>query len=115
MKKEGLFPTDLDQSWINSTVKKYIHQESLMLDWIFEEGELPHYTKDQLLSYMKWRIDNSLVQIGYQKVFGTTDKELEPFKWFEEEIYANTLDDFFAKRPVEYTKHDKSINAKDLF
>jgi ribonucleoside-diphosphate reductase beta chain len=25
------------------------------------------------------------------------------------------LDDFFAKRPVDYTKHDKSITADDLF
>ena len=33
----------------------------------------------------------------------------------DEEILANSLDDFFAKRPVEYTKHDKSITADDLF
>ena len=36
-------------------------------------------------------------------------------KWFEEEVFANSLDDFFAKRPVDYTKHDKSITANDLF
>ena len=35
--------------------------------------------------------------------------------WFEEEVFANSLDDFFAKRPVDYTKHDKSITANDLF
>lgn len=35
--------------------------------------------------------------------------------WFEEEVFANSLDDFFAKRPVDYTKHDKSITAEDLF
>ena len=30
-------------------------------------------------------------------------------------VFANSLDDFFAKRPVDYTKHDKSITANDLF
>ena len=35
--------------------------------------------------------------------------------WFEEEVFVNELDDFFAKRPTAYTKHDKSITANDLF
>ena len=36
-------------------------------------------------------------------------------KWFEEEVFANELDDFFAKRPTAYTKHDKPITKNDLF
>ena len=39
----------------------------------------------------------------------------EPLAWFENEVFSNSMDDFFAKRPVEYTKHDKSITALDLF
>ena len=35
--------------------------------------------------------------------------------WFEEEVFVNELDDFIAKRPVAYTKHDKSITKNDLF
>ena len=35
--------------------------------------------------------------------------------WFNEEVYASALDDFFAKRPVDYTKHDKTITENDLF
>ena len=45
---------------------------------------------------------------------GKTNSSLPEIK-FEEEVFANSLDDFFAKRPVEYTKHDKSITADDLF
>jgi len=33
----------------------------------------------------------------------------------DEYVYANDLDDFFAKRPTAYTKHDKPITANDLF
>ena len=42
-------------------------------------------------------------------------EEVKPMLWFEEEVFANELDDFFAKRPTAYTKHDKSISENDLF
>jgi ribonucleoside-diphosphate reductase beta chain len=64
---------------------------------------------------MKFRLDESLKQIGLEKIFNISEKEYQPMIWFEEEIFANSLDDFFAKRPVDYTKHDKSITANDLF
>lgn len=102
-----------NQEWINKKVKSYIEQESKMLDWIFELGELPYYTKQDLLNYMKFRLDESIVKIGYEKVFN--ESMPNKLQWFEEEIFSNSLDDFFAKRVVDYTKHDKSITANDLF
>jgi len=115
IKEEGLLPEGLDQNWVEKTVINYIDQESLMLDWIFENGELSHYTKNDLLNYMKHRLDGALEKIGYNKVFHISNSQYEPMAWFEEEVFADTLDDFFAKRPVDYTKHDKSISADDLF
>lgn len=115
LKEEGLFPSSLSQQWVHDSVGNYMNQESNMLDWIFEDGESEHYTKEQLLTYMKSRLDNSLKQVGFDPIFQTTAEDVKPFLWFEEEIHANTLDDFFAKRPVEYTKHDKPVTAKDLF
>lgn len=115
LKKEGLFPSSLSQNWVHDSVQKYMEQESNMLDWIFEEGELEHYSKAQLLQYMKNRLDISLNKIGFDKVFNTSNADVKPFEWFEDEIHADTLDDFFAKRPVEYTKHDKPITGDDLF
>lgn len=64
---------------------------------------------------MKFRLDESLENIGLSKMFFISQENYQPMKWFEEEIFANSLDDFFAKRPVDYTKHDKSITAEDLF
>ena len=49
------------------------------------------------------------------KVFNVPYEKYEPLSWFENEVFSNSMDDFFAKRPVEYTKHDKSITALDLF
>ena len=115
VREEGLLPDGLDQEWLDRTVKGYINQEQAMLDWIFELGELPYYTKEDLLNYMKFRLDESIVKIGYEKVFNITEEQHKPMLWFEEEVFAGALDDFFAKRPVDYTKHDKSISADDLF
>lgn len=112
------FPDYFDQASIqeiNDIVVESIQIESEILDWIFENGELDTISKKNLLDFMKFRIDTSLTQIGLSKLFFISETDYQPMVWFEEEIFANSLDDFFAKRPVDYTKHDKSITADDLF
>lgn len=100
---------------IDNIVKNSIDIEGEILDWIFEEGEIENLKKSDLLNFMKYRVDESLERIGMSKVYHISDAAYQPMIWFEEEVFANSLDDFFAKRPVEYTKHDKSITADDLF
>jgi ribonucleoside-diphosphate reductase beta chain len=98
-----------------SLVHLYVEKESELLDWIFEKGELDFYTKQDLLNYIKYRIDQSLFKIGISPMYNLTTNDVKPMMWFEEEVFANSLDDFFAKRPTDYTKHDKSVSSKDLF
>ena len=112
------FPDFFDEetvALIHQTVKESIEVESRILDWIFSDGEIDIVKKHDLLNFMKFRVDDSMRQIGFGAVFNTTNAEYQPLSWFEEEVFANSLDDFFAKRPVDYTKHDKSITAADLF
>ena len=66
-------------------------------------------------NYMRYRLDDSLTQLGLTKPFNISADEAKPMMWFEEEVFSNELDDFFAKRPTAYTKHDKSISENDLF
>jgi ribonucleoside-diphosphate reductase beta chain len=73
------------------------------------------FSKEDLLNFMKYRVDDSLKKIGMKTRYNVTPEQYRPMTWFEEEVFANSLDDFFAKRPVDYTKHDKSITANDLF
>lgn len=100
---------------IRESVKQSIEVEKNILEWIFSEGDIDIINRNDLLNFMKFRVDESLIQIGFEKIFNTTAEQYKPMAWFEEEVFANSLDDFFAKRPVEYTKHDKSITADDLF
>ena len=112
------YPEFFDQETLNhiqETVKHSLEVEARILDWIFETGELENIKKKDLLNFMKFRIDDSMDKIGMDKIYNVTAEEYAPLRWFEEEVFANSLDDFFAKRPVDYTKHDKSITENDLF
>lgn len=100
---------------IQHLVKMSIEVETRIIDWIFAEGEIDTLSKDELINFMKYRADDSLKKIGINPLFNVNPADLTLMHWFEEEVFANSLDDFFAKRPVDYTKHDKSISAYDLF
>ncbi|MCS4239801.1 ribonucleoside-diphosphate reductase beta chain [Myroides gitamensis] len=112
------FPDFFDQELIDhihEVVHHSIDIESKILDWIFDAKVIETIKKEDLLNFMKFRVDESMLKIGLDKVYHVTAEEYAPMKWFEEEVFANTLDDFFAKRPVDYTKHDKSFTSEDLF
>ncbi|MBP8824288.1 MAG: ribonucleotide-diphosphate reductase subunit beta [Flavobacteriales bacterium] len=114
IKEEGHLTTAVLARMVDD-VRRYLQYEEELLDWIYEDGELDFFTKQDMLNFMKYRVDDALVRIGAPKAFGITDAQYAPMKWFDEEVFANELDDFFAKRPTAYTKHDKSIHATDLF
>jgi ribonucleoside-diphosphate reductase beta chain len=112
------FPEFFDEATkkrISDIVLQSIQVESEILDWIFENGEIDIISKKNLLNFMKYRVDDSMNKIGLEKIFNVAESDYQPMIWFEEEVFANSMDDFFAKRPVDYTKHDKSITANDLF
>ena len=112
------FPNFFDektQAELREIVADSIKVEAEILDWIFADGEIENVSKNDLLNFMKFRVDDSLSKIGLEKIFFVSEYNYQAMVWFEEEVFANSLDDFFAKRPVEYTKHDKSITADDLF
>jgi ribonucleoside-diphosphate reductase beta chain len=100
---------------VRDLVTRSIEVESRIVEWIFSEGEIDIVKKDDLINFMKYRADDSLKRIGIKPLFNITSEQNKPMLWFEEEVFSNSLDDFFAKRPVDYTKHDKSISASDLF
>ena len=116
------YPERLDQ-FINSgsfknSILKYIEYESHLIDWIFEEGELDWYTKEDLLNFMKFRVDDALSKMDCWKfgsLFNITPEELKPMKWWDIETKSQSLTDFFSQRPVDYSKHNQSFSEDNLF
>ncbi|REA63703.1 ribonucleotide reductase [Dyadobacter luteus] len=112
------FPEMFDEATVAEIirlVRSSIDVETRIVDWIFSEGEIDSISKEDLINFMKYRADDSLQKIGLPRQFNLALSDIKLLQWFEEEVFANSLDDFFAKRPVDYTKHDKSISAFDLF
>lgn len=114
LREEGYLRNEMIDE-LKIAVAQYIHYEEELLNWIYEKGELIFFTKEDMLNFMKYRVDDALDKINLGKIFNISDEEYRPMKWFDEDVFANELDDFFAKRPTAYTKHDKSITANDLF
>jgi ribonucleoside-diphosphate reductase beta chain len=70
---------------------------------------------DILKEFIKNRLNESLDQIGFDKVFVVDSDKLKHTIWFDEDVLGNSATDFFFKRPVEYSKKDKSFDEEDLF
>lgn len=109
--------------WFNDTfygkikdaaIKAY-KAECAIIDWIFTEGELTNLSKDALKEFIKERINSSLESIGTEPIYNINEKLLEETNWFNEEIYSDSLTDFFFKRPTDYAKRTKSVTENDLF
>lgn len=105
------------------SVKKYIEYESNLLNWIYGDGEYDFYTKEDMLNFMKARVDDSIKEMDFFKndpeykdgIFKITPEQLSPMKWWDIETKSQTLSDFFAVRPVDYSKHNQPFSEDNLF
>ncbi len=105
----------INQEELREEIQEFLAVELEFMDWVYEKGENTFFSKKDMEILLKYRIDDALNRIGFDKIYNITQEQYKNMTWFDEEIYANTMDDFFAKRPVDYTKKDKSITSNDLF
>ena len=89
--------------------------ESKIIDWIIGDYEKENISADILKEFIKNRLNESLEQIGFEKVFNVDKDKIASTIWFDEDVLGNSATDFFFKRPVEYSKKDKSFDEDDLF
>ncbi len=126
----GLFGIDLineirkeNPTWFDEKMKDSVIQscldayesEKLILDWIFEKGELDFLPKETVQEFIKNRLNNSLESIGYERIFDVDLEKVYKTDWFDDEIVATKHLDFFVKRSVNYNKRSMSITSDDLF
>ena len=108
-----MFTEELTQE-VYKACKKAIKYEGELLKWVFEKGELEKMSVSDLNNYMKIRINESLVQLGFEQLF-TDIEDNSNMDFFYEEVFADSQDDFFAVRPVDYSLKDMVINGEELF
>lgn len=126
----GLFGIELvniireeNPDWFDEDMEKEIYElcqlsfesEKKVVDWIFESGELDFLPKYDVLEFIKNRMNNSLVSVGYEKLFEVDEEAISRTRWFDDEIIGTKLTDFFAKRSVNYNKFSNSITKDTIF
>jgi ribonucleoside-diphosphate reductase beta chain len=109
-----LFDKDLMDK-INNEAQEAFKAESKIIDWIIQDYKSEKLNADILKEYIKSRINDSLLQIGFEKIFTVDDTLMHDFEWMDEEVLGNTSTDFFYKRPVEYAKKNKAFDVEDMF
>lgn len=105
IKKENpdWFNDDFYNKIYEACEKAYL-AEVKILEWIFEQGELDFLKLDTLKEFTKSRFNDSLIDIGGKPIFEVDKSILEPLKWFIEEIYGYTRNDFFNTKSSNYNK-----------
>ncbi len=109
-----LFDEELEAR-IKHEAEEAVKSEIKIIDWMVNGINDDKLSAPILKEFVKNRMNDSLVQIGFSKIFDVDASLLEKTKWFEEEIHGNGQTDFFFSRPVEYSKSSQSFDEKSLF
>lgn len=109
-----LFDDELEQKVLHEAEEAF-KAESKIIDWMLEDYSGPRINPDVVKEYVKYKINDSLRQIGYKKIYKIDPTLHRDFEWFIEETLAPNLTDFFHQRPVDYSKKSKSFSADDMF
>ena len=108
-----------ESSFIEDTLKnifiKAEKAEMKILDWVFEEGDLEHVTKEEVMNFVKLRFNEALVDMDIDFRFETDPELTEKNMWFYEELLSTKEKDFFNKRVTDSSKGTRSVSKDDLF
>lgn len=107
-----LFDEELEQR-IFEEIEEAFTSESNIIDWILQGYEDEGLDADLLKQYIRHRISSSMLQIGYN--FNYKAERYQEFKWMDEELHGNNMTDFFHKKPVDYSKNNKTYNEEEVF
>lgn len=111
-------PEWFDESFyerLEKSCRKAYKHESAIVDWIYEAGELPYLSADDLKEFIKSRMNASLEMVGGKAIFRTSEERLESTRWLTEELMTEAKTDFFHKRPTTYSKFATPVTAEELF
>jgi len=110
-----LFDEELVEKILNEAREAY-KSEARIVDWMVNGISEKGLSADILKEFIKKRINDSLIQIGFPTAFDDINMKLiTETMWFEEKLLANNMTDFFHGRDTGYSKKNKSFDEEDLF
>jgi ribonucleoside-diphosphate reductase beta chain len=89
--------------------------EEKIIDWIIGDYEGEALSAEILKNYIRSRLNKSLKDIGYTKLFDINSDQLELTRWMDEEVLGGVMTDFFKSRPTDYSKKSQVIDDSTIF
>jgi len=109
-----LFDKELEEKILHEA-QQALKYECEIVEWIVNGYNHEKLNSNLVKEFIKNRLNESLVQIGYPKLFEVNNEEIKKTTWFDEQVLGNNMTDFFHSRPVEYAKKSQSFSEDDLF
>lgn len=95
------------QNDIYETAHIIYEHECIIINKIFEKGEIKGINSYQLKAFVQHRIDLCLQQLSLEPIFNPENRVIE--EWFYKNINSSKLHDFFAKQGSEYNRNWKEL------
>jgi ribonucleoside-diphosphate reductase beta chain len=109
-----LFDSELEERILKEAEEAF-ESESKIVDWMVNGIQEKGLNAPLLKEFIKSRINESMVQIGFRKPFEVDKTLLADTLWFEEELLGNNMTDFFHSKDTGYSKKNQSFGEDDLF
>jgi len=112
------YPDIFDQEFINHVkkgVKACLKPELRIVDWIFEEGDLPYLKKEDVVSFVHERYNKVVESFNFEDIAIKNHKiDYDKTDWFYEQI-GNKQGDFLNKRTSDYSALANPVKKEELF
>lgn len=109
-----LFDEQLEAKIVHEA-EQAVKYEMQIIEWIVNGYDAEKLNSEVLKEFVKNRMNESLKEIGFSKIFEVDEKLISKTTWFDEQVLGNNQSDFFHSRPVEYTRAGKCFAVEDIF
>ena len=89
--------------------------EMKYIDKMFEMGDIENLKANDLKQFIKKRLNEKLVELGYKGVFKYDEAAANNLDWFYHLTGGHTHTDFFAIRPTDYSKANEGEDFEDIW
>ena len=101
---------------INEAALLSLQLELDFIEKVYEMGDLEGCSKDDLISFIKHRVNTKMGDLGYRPIVNGIDvKAIERMKWFDHLSAGKQHTDFFANRITNYSKGVQEWDTATLF
>lgn len=101
---------------INEAALLSLKLELDFIEKVYEMGELEGCNKDDLISFIKHRVNTKMGDLGYKPIVNGIDvKAIERMKWFDHLSAGKQHSDFFSTRVTNYSKGVQNWDPNLIF